>query len=52
MVRRQLPSESAIEIDKDTGVFSERNSKCPRAKEYTLEFEVVHPREWNLDAQI
>jgi uncharacterized protein (TIGR02231 family) len=53
MVRRQLPSESAIEIDKDTGVFFWKEILgAQELKEYKLEFEVVHPREWDLDEQI
>jgi len=53
MVKRQLPSVSAIEIDKDTGVFFWKEILSAQAlKEYKLEFEVVHPREWNLNEQI
>ena len=53
MVRRQFPSESAIEIDKDTGVFFWKEILgSQELKEYKLEFEVVHPREWDLDEQI
>lgn len=53
MVSRQLPNESAIEIDKDTGVFFWKETlNAKELKEYQLKFEVVHPREWALDEQI
>lgn len=52
-VKRKQPSDSSVEIEEDTGVFfwwETLNAK--QTKEYKVDFEVVHPREWNLDGQI
>ena len=52
-VKRKLPNASAVEIEEDTGVFFWKESlNAKQMKAYKVEFDVVHPREWNLDGQI
>ena len=52
-VKRKQPHTSAVEIEEDTGVFFWKETlTAKQTKEYKVEFEVVHPREWNLDGQI
>jgi len=52
-VKRKLPNASSVEIEEDTGVFFWKETlNAKQTKEYKVEFEVVHPREWNLEGQI
>ena len=52
-VKRRSPDKSAIKFEEDTGVFFwEETLPSKQLKEYKVAFEVVHPREWNLDDQI
>ncbi|MCZ6673274.1 MAG: mucoidy inhibitor MuiA family protein, partial [Verrucomicrobia bacterium] len=47
VVKRKAPDKSKVEIEEDTGVFFwEETLTAKQLKEYTVEFEVVHPREW------
>lgn len=53
VVKRKAPNQSAITLAEETGVFSwEDVLTAKQLKQYQVEFEVVHPREWHLDDQI
>jgi uncharacterized protein (TIGR02231 family) len=53
VVKRKAPTNLGDRIKEDTGVFYwEETLASKQLKEYNVEFEVVHPREWNLDNQI
>jgi uncharacterized protein (TIGR02231 family) len=52
VVKRKLPKESDVEMEEENGVFFWKESlSSKQLKEYKVEFEVVHPREWNLEGQ-
>ena len=52
-VKRKSPSDSVVEIEEETGVFFwEESLRAKQLKEYEVEFDVVHPREWHLENQI
>ena len=53
VVKRTAPTNLGDRIEEDTGVFYwEETLSARQLKEHRVEFEVVHPREWNLDNQI
>ena len=52
-VKRWAPDKSQVEFEEDTGVFFWEDRLTPnQSKEYKVEYDVVHPREWNLKEQI
>lgn len=52
-VKRKAPADSKVEIEEETGVFFwEESLRAKQLKEYKVEFEVVHPREWYLEDQV
>ena len=52
-VKTKAPDTGDVEIEEDTGVFYwEESLNAKQVKEYKVAFDVVHPREWNLDDQI
>ena len=52
-VKRWAPDKSQVEFEEDTGVFFWEERLTPKqSKEYKVEYDVVHPREWNLKDQI
>ena len=52
-VKRLAPDKSLVEFEEDTGIFFWEDRLTPnQSKEYKVEYDVVHPREWNLKDQI
>ncbi len=52
-VKRWAPEKSLVEFEEDTGIFFWEDRLTPnQSKEYKVEYDVVHPREWNLKDQI
>ena len=52
-VKRVAPDKSLVEFEENTGIFFWEDRLTPnQSKEYKVEYDVVHPREWNLKDQI
>ena len=52
-VKRWAPDKSLVEFEEDTGIFFWEDRLTPnQSKAYLVEYDVVHPREWNLKDQI